>query len=54
MRKISLFLFDLSQEQLRQTLLPLGSICKEEVRQIAVRLGLKVAEKPESQRSVLF
>jgi tRNA-uridine 2-sulfurtransferase len=29
--------------------LPLGAYCKEEVRQIAVRLGLKVAEKPESQ-----
>jgi len=45
----SYFLFDLSQEQLRQTLLPLGEYCKEEVRQNAVRLGLKVAEKPESQ-----
>ncbi len=45
----SYFLFDLSQEQLRHTLLPLGEYCKEEVRQIAVRLGLKVAEKPESQ-----
>jgi tRNA-uridine 2-sulfurtransferase len=45
----SYFLFDLSQEQLRHTLLPLGSYRKEEVRQIAARLGLKVAEKPESQ-----
>src|SRR5262249_28540858 len=45
----SYFLFDLSQKQLRHTLLPLGEYCKEEVRQIAVRLGLKVAEKPESQ-----
>ncbi len=45
----SYFLFDLSQEQLQYTLLPLGSYRKEEVRQIAVRLGLKVAEKPESQ-----
>ena len=45
----SYFLFDLSQEQLRHTLLPLGEYDKEEVRQIAVRLGLKVAEKPESQ-----
>ena len=45
----SYFLFDLSQEQLRHTLLPLGEYGKEEVRQIAVRLGLKVAEKPESQ-----
>jgi tRNA-specific 2-thiouridylase len=45
----SYFLFDLSQEQLCRTLLPLGEYRKEEVRQIAVRLGLKVAEKPESQ-----
>jgi tRNA-specific 2-thiouridylase len=45
----SYFLFDLSQEQLQHTLLPLGEYGKEEVRQIATRLGLKVAEKPESQ-----
>ncbi len=45
----SYFLFDLSQDQLRHTLLPLGVYRKEEVRQFAVRLGLKVAEKPESQ-----
>src|SRR5262249_57554286 len=40
---------DLSQDQLRQTLLPLGAYRKEEVRQLATRLGLKVAAKPESQ-----
>ena len=45
----SYFLFDLSQEQLRQTLLPLGEYCKDDVRRLAVRLGLKVADKPESQ-----
>jgi tRNA-specific 2-thiouridylase len=45
----SYFLFDLSQAQLRQTLLPLGAYRKAEVRQIAARLGLKVAQKPESQ-----
>jgi tRNA-specific 2-thiouridylase len=45
----SYFLFDLSQEQLQHTLLPLGEYDKEEVRRIALRLGLKVAEKPESQ-----
>jgi tRNA-specific 2-thiouridylase len=45
----SYFLFELSQEQLRHTLLPLGAYGKAEVRQIAARLGLKVAEKPESQ-----
>ncbi len=45
----SYFLFDLTQEQLRQTLLPLGGYRKDEVRQIAARRGLNVAEKPESQ-----
>jgi tRNA-specific 2-thiouridylase len=45
----SYFLFDLSQEQLRHMLLPLGTYAKAEVRQLAARLGLKVAEKPESQ-----
>jgi tRNA-specific 2-thiouridylase len=45
----SYFLFDLTQEQLRHTLLPLGQWRKEEVRQMATRLALRVAEKPESQ-----
>ncbi len=45
----SYFLFDLTQEQLRQTLLPLGCYQKDAVRQIAARFHLKVAEKPESQ-----
>lgn len=45
----SYFLFDLSQEQLQHTLLPLGNYRKDEVRQHAARLGLRVAEKPESQ-----
>jgi tRNA-specific 2-thiouridylase len=45
----SYFLFDLTQEQLRETLLPLGRLHKAEVRQQAQRLALRVAEKPESQ-----
>lgn len=45
----SYFLFDLSQDQLRCTLLPLGQYRKEEVRRLATRFGLRVAEKPESQ-----
>jgi tRNA-specific 2-thiouridylase len=45
----SYFLFDLTQEQLRHTLLPLGQLCKAEVRRQAQRLALRVAEKPESQ-----
>jgi tRNA-specific 2-thiouridylase len=45
----SYFLFALSQDQLRQTLFPLGEMCKSEVRSEARRLGLTVAERPESQ-----
>jgi tRNA-specific 2-thiouridylase len=45
----SYFLFDLTQEQLRQALLPLGRLRKAEVRQQAQRFALRVAEKPESQ-----
>lgn len=45
----SYFLFDLSQEQLQQTLLPLGAYHKDEVRRLATRLALPVAHKPESQ-----
>jgi tRNA-specific 2-thiouridylase len=45
----SYFLFDLSQEQLQQTLLPLGAYHKDEVRRLATRLALLVAHKPESQ-----
>lgn len=40
----------LTQEQLSQTLFPLGELTKPEVRQLARELGLvSVAEKPESQ-----
>jgi tRNA-specific 2-thiouridylase len=45
----SYFLFDLTQEQLQQTLLPLGHYRKEEVRALAARFDLRVADKPESQ-----
>jgi tRNA-specific 2-thiouridylase len=45
----SYVLFALSQEQLRRTVLPLGGTTKEEVRSIARRAGLPVAERPESQ-----
>jgi tRNA-specific 2-thiouridylase len=44
----SYFLFELSQEQLAETLFPLGDLTKPEVREIAARGGLRVAEKPES------
>jgi tRNA-specific 2-thiouridylase len=45
----SYFLFALSQEQLSQTLFPLGEMEKVEVRGVARRLGLPVADRPESQ-----
>ena len=45
----SYFLFALSQEQLAGTLFPLGDMQKTEVRNLARRLGLTAAERPESQ-----
>lgn len=45
----SYFLFGLTQEQLARTLFPLGELTKEEVRAVARRAALPVAEKPESQ-----
>jgi tRNA-specific 2-thiouridylase len=43
------FLFTLTREQMQYVRFPLGEMTKEEVRGHAARLGLKVAEKPESQ-----
>jgi tRNA-specific 2-thiouridylase len=45
----SYYLFDLRQEQLARIELPLGDLTKPEVRDHARRLGLRTAEKPESQ-----
>jgi tRNA-specific 2-thiouridylase len=45
----SYFLFALTQEQLSRSLFPLGGLTKPEVRDIASRIGLRVAEKGESQ-----
>jgi tRNA-specific 2-thiouridylase len=45
----SYFLFGLKQEQLARTDFPLGELTKQEVRDIARRLAVPVAEKPESQ-----
>ena len=42
-------LYKLSQEQLSRTLMPLGKYSKEEVREIARKAGIIVAEKPDSQ-----
>jgi tRNA-uridine 2-sulfurtransferase len=45
----SYFLFGLTQQQLRRTEFPLGELTKQAVRDIARRLAVPVAEKPESQ-----
>jgi tRNA-specific 2-thiouridylase len=45
----SYFLYGLTQEQLARTDFPLGELSKGEVREIARRLQVPVAEKPESQ-----
>ena len=45
----SYFLFSLRQEQLRRALTPLGGMEKPEIREIARKLGLKTADKVDSQ-----
>lgn len=42
-------LYNLTQEQLGRTLMPVGSYSKEEVRAMAEKLKLPVADKPDSQ-----
>jgi tRNA-specific 2-thiouridylase len=43
------FLFGLTQEQLSRTLFPLGHLTKPEVREVAHKRGLTLAQKPDSQ-----
>ncbi len=45
----SYYLFELSQSQLAKAIFPLGDLEKEQVRRIARRYQLSVANKPESQ-----
>jgi tRNA-specific 2-thiouridylase len=45
----SYFLFSLRQPQLRRALTPLGTMTKPQIREIAHSLGLKVADKVDSQ-----
>ena len=45
----SYFMYRMQQAQLRSLMFPLGEMCKQEVRAHAARLGLPVADKPESQ-----
>ena len=42
-------LYNLTQEQLARTLMPVGDYEKEEIRKIAQEIGLNVAAKPDSQ-----
>src|SRR5437773_1089124 len=47
----SYFLFSLRQPQLRRALTPLGRMTKPQIREIARSLGLKVADKVDSQET---
>lgn len=42
-------LYNLTQEQLSKTLMPVGDYTKDEIRAIAEEIGLSVANKPDSQ-----
>lgn len=42
-------LYNLTQDQLKHTLMPVGEYTKEEIRQIADKIQLRVANKPDSQ-----
>ena len=45
----SYFLYKLTQEQLKNILMPLGEYTKGEVREFARKFGLEVSDKPDSQ-----
>ena len=45
----SYVLYTMTQEQLKSTLFPLGKLNKTRSREIAKKMGLRVAEKPDSQ-----
>ena len=42
-------LYNLTQEQLAKTLMPVGQYTKDEIREIAEKINLKIASKPDSQ-----
>lgn len=42
-------LYNLTQDQLKHTLMPVGEYTKEEIRKLADKIGLNVAGKPDSQ-----
>jgi tRNA-specific 2-thiouridylase len=47
----SYFLYRLSQDQMRRVIFPLGGLHKRDVRSMAARIGLPVAEKADSQEA---
>ena len=42
-------LYNLTQEQLSRTLMPVGDYSKEEIREMAENINLRIAKKPDSQ-----
>ena len=42
-------LYNLTQDQLKRTLMPVGAFTKEEIREMAQKIELQVANKPDSQ-----
>ncbi len=42
-------LYNLTQEQLRRTLMPVGDFTKDEIREMAEKINLRIANKPDSQ-----
>ena len=42
-------LYNLTQDQLRRTLMPVGEYEKDQIRKIAKEIGLQIANKPDSQ-----
>ena len=42
-------LYNLTQEQLEHTLMPVGNYSKDQIREMAEKIGLQVANKPDSQ-----
>lgn len=42
-------LYNLTQEQLKRTLMPVGDYTKEEIRVLAEKISLRIANKPDSQ-----
>lgn len=42
-------LYNLTQEQLKRTLMPVGEYTKDEIREIAKEINIRIANKPDSQ-----